>query len=167
MNEFGTLKLSSRWGGRITFLKFCPRVQGKRSTFVITKREKGGGKGPSHKATCPRAGTVRLRLFLLESRGGRKAAVSFHTALSSGKRADSVEAKALSGVSISPRMLQPLLTGHGSQDCGSFWPLTSDQRNHTPSPWKAQGSLFLGFGVQNQPVQISESIPKIKAGAIY
>lgn len=105
--------------------------------------------------------------FCLSLTAGRRAAVSFHTALSSGKRADSVEAKPLSGASISPRMLQPLLTGHGSQDCGSFWPLTSDQRNHTPSPWKAQGSLFLGFGVQNQPAQISESIPKIKAGAVY
>lgn len=128
---------------------------------------KGVGRGLLIRPPAPELALWGSGSFCLSLAGGRKAAVGFHTALSSGKRADSVEAKPLSGASISPRMLQSLLTGHGSQDCGSFWPLTSDRRNHTASHRKAQGSLFLGFGVQNQPVQISERIPKIKAGALY
>lgn len=107
---------------------------------------KGVGRSLLIRPPAPELALWGSSSFCLSLVGGRKAAVSFHTALSSGKRADSVEAKPLSGASISPRMLQPLLTGHRSQDCGASGLLPLIREIILPPTGKPKGACFWDLG---------------------
>lgn len=100
---------------------------------------RGGGKEPSHEATCPRTGTGGLLHLLLGScdpadpgRAGRQLSVcTWHSILAR----EQVQRKPNPRQEpISPRMAELLWTGLRSQDSGNAWPLTSDCTSHNPSP---------------------------------